>query len=181
MGSGAIALGAAVVGVVGTLLATLLSQRMLARVQAAQFEREERAAQARWVREQELADLARRRECYAAANSAYRRYRIALMYFLWVVHREQADAQERMTLEEARNAHHAAFSEAQMIASATVLAELDLLTKRMAGAYSRTLRLSEGNPDPHGSFEEIHAELMALSARWVGMRHAMRVDLGVET
>lgn len=179
MDNGLIALGAAVVGVAGTLLATLLSQRMLSRLQAAQFEREQQVAHTSWVREQELADLARRRECYTAANAAYRRYRIALMYFLWVVHREQVDPQERAAVEEARNAHHAAFAEAQMIASAAVLVELDLMTKRMAGAYSRTMRLAEGTPEPRGSFEEIHAELIALTGRWEGMRGAMRTDLGV--
>lgn len=87
--NGLIALGAAVVGVAGTLLATVLSQRMMARVQAAQFDREQRVAHARWLREQELAELARRRVCYAASNAAYRRYRIALMYFLWLVHKAQ--------------------------------------------------------------------------------------------
>lgn len=180
MDNGLIALGAAVVGVAGTLLATVLSQRMVAGVQAAQFDREQRVARERWLREQELAEQARRRDCYTAANAAYRRYRIALMSFLWLVHRAQVTAEERALLEEARRAHHSAFAEAQMVASGTVLAELDLMTKTLAGTYHRTLRLGEGDPTPDGSFEEIHAELLALWARWEHMRDAMRADLGVD-
>ncbi|MFE4634708.1 hypothetical protein ACFRJ1_15215 [Streptomyces sp. NPDC056773] len=180
MDSGLIALGAAVIGVAGTLLATVLSQRMLARVQAAQFEREQQVDRTRWLREQELAELARRRECYAAANAAYRRYRIALMSFLWLAHRSQVTPEERAALEEARNGHHAVFAEAQMTASAAVLAELDSMTRGMARAYARTMRLAEGAPEPDGSFEEIHARLGDLTRRSDVMRGVMRADLGVE-
>ncbi|MCY0925549.1 hypothetical protein OTB20_04885 [Streptomyces sp. H27-H1] len=179
MDSGLIALGAAVVGVTGTLLATVVSQRMLARVQAAQFDREQRDAHTRWLRDQELTELSRRRDCYTAANAAYRRYRIALMNFLWAVHRAQATPADRAVVEEARGGHHAAFAEAQMIASADVLAELDRMTKIIAGAHARTMRLAEGIPEPDGSFEEIHAELLTITQRWVGMRGAMRSDLGL--
>lgn len=180
MDSGLIALGAAVVGVAGTLLATVLSQRMLARVQAAQFEREQRVAQVGWLREQELAELARRRACYAAANAAYRRYRIALTSFLWIAHRSQVTPEDRAALEDARGGHHAAFAEAQMIASAAVLAQLDTMTRGMARAYARTMRLAEGAPEPDGSFEEIHARLGDLTASADVMRGVMRADLGVD-
>ncbi|MFF3211154.1 hypothetical protein ACFYYB_10875 [Streptomyces sp. NPDC002886] len=187
MDSGLIALGAAVVGVAGTLLATVLSQRMVARVQAAQFEREQRVAQVGWAREQQLAERDRKRECYAATNAAYRRYRIALMSFLWAVHNAPADpadpaerpAPARTALEEARGSHHAAFAQAQMIASAAVLLELDSMTRGMAGAYARTMRLAEGAPGPDCSFEEIHAELLRLSECSNVMRGTMRADLGM--
>lgn len=179
MDSGLIALGAAVVGVAGTLMATVVSQRMLARVQAAQFDREQRDAHARWLRDQDLAELARRRECYTAANAAYRRYRIALMNFLWAIHKGEATPADRAVVDEARGGHHVAFAEAQMIASADVLAELDLMTKIIAGAHARTMRLADRMPEPNGSFEEIHAELLTITQRWVGMRGAMRADLGL--
>ncbi|TXS31849.1 hypothetical protein EAO70_01280 [Streptomyces sp. adm13(2018)] len=179
MDSGLIALGAAVVGVAGTLLATVVSQRMLARVQAAQFDREQRNAHTQWQRDQELTDLSRRRACYTAANAAYRRYRIALMNFLWAVHRSQATAADRAAVEEARSGHHTAFAEAQMIASAGVLAELDLMTKVIARAHAHTMRLADGIPEPDGSFEQIHEELVMITRRWVGMRDAMRSDLGL--
>ncbi|MFF2792377.1 hypothetical protein ACFVT6_37435 [Streptomyces sp. NPDC058049] len=77
----------AVPGVAGTLMASVLSPRMLARIQAEQFTREQRVAEAQWLHEQEVAELACRREGYTNVNAAFRRYRTHLMNFLWVVHK----------------------------------------------------------------------------------------------
>ncbi|MDJ0379774.1 hypothetical protein [Streptomyces sp. G-G2] len=178
MDNGLIALAAAVVGVAGTLLATALSQRMLARVQAAQFERQQQSAHAQWLRERDVTELARRRDCYIAAGAAFRRYRISLMTFLWLVRDDEVTPAERAALDEARHAHHAAFAEAQMVAAGDVLAELDALTETLAGVYSRTLRL--GSPDPDGSFEDVRAELLELRAGWETVRRVMRADLGAD-
>ncbi|MET9294317.1 hypothetical protein [Streptomyces sp. NPDC003077] len=82
-------------------------------------------------------------------------------------------------MEEARQAHHAAFAEAQMIASAQVLIELDGMTVALSEVYRRGLCLEEGNPDPDGSFDEVRADFQRLWLRWEGMRDVMRVDLGV--
>ncbi|MFD8633884.1 hypothetical protein [Streptomyces sp. NPDC059533] len=174
-----LALAGAVVAVTGTLLAPILSQRVLGRVQAEQFDRQQRVAEAQWAREQRLAEVDKRRACYVTANSGYRRYRIEVMNYLWLVHKGEVTPAARAELEEARHAMHAAFAEAQMLASDTVLAELDAMTQRLAGAYARTLRLEEGRPVPSGSFEEIHDELRRMGDQWTDMRAAMRADLGV--
>ncbi|MFF6891315.1 hypothetical protein ACFY8Z_11770 [Streptomyces microflavus] len=86
----------------------------------------------------------------------------------------------REDLEEARQAHHAAFAEAQMVASSAVLVQLDIMTKALSEGYRKTQCLYEGNPDPDGSFEEIQAYLHWLWERWEEMRGVMRDDLGVE-
>ncbi|MFE2167476.1 hypothetical protein ACFXB3_20825 [Streptomyces sp. NPDC059447] len=175
-----LALAGAVVAVTGTLLAPILSQRMLGRVQAEQFDRQQLVAEAQWAREQRLVEVEKRRACYVTANSGYRRYRIELMKYLWRVHKGEATPEARAELDEARHAMHAAFAEAQMVASDSVLAELDALTQVLAGQYSRTMRLEEGRPRPEGgSFEEIQAVLLRLGDQWKGMRAAMRADLGV--
>ncbi|MFJ4774971.1 hypothetical protein [Streptomyces sp. NPDC088762] len=57
---------------------------------------------------------------------------------------------------------HVSFAEAQMIASDSVLEELDAMAQTLAGAYSRILRLEEGNPHPEGSFAEIQEVLLGL-------------------
>ncbi|MFJ8018043.1 hypothetical protein [Streptomyces sp. NPDC096339] len=175
-----LALAGAVVAVTGTLLAPILSQRVLGRVQAEQFERQQRVAEAQWAREQRLAEVHKRRACYVTANSGYRRYRIELMTYLWLVHKGEATPEARAELGEARHGMHTAFAEAQMIASDVVLAELDGMTQRLATAYARTLRLEEGRPAPSGSFQEIHDELRSMSGQWTAMRTAMRTDLGVD-
>ncbi|MFJ6049083.1 hypothetical protein [Streptomyces sp. NPDC092307] len=153
---------------------------MLARIQAEQFDRQQRAADAQWVREQRVAEVEKRRACYVTANSGYRRYRIELMKYLWLVHKAEVTAQARADLEETRLSMHTAFAEAQMVASDAVLRELDAMTVTLAGAYRRILQLADGNPYPGWSFEEIQTELLQVGQRWKNMRGIMRADLGVD-
>lgn len=180
MDNATIALAAAIVGVTGTLIAPVLSQRGLARVQAKHFDREQRAAHAQWLREQQVAELVRRRNCYITVNAVFRRYRTHLMNFLWAVHKGEVTVEGREAVEEARREGHSAFAEAQMIASATVLDELDGMFLALSEAYRRTMCLEEGNPDPDGSFQEIRTtDHPRLWERWDRMRNVMRADLGV--
>ncbi|MFJ3912761.1 MULTISPECIES: hypothetical protein [Streptomyces] len=180
VGTALIALAAASVGVIGTLLAPVLSQRLTARTQAEQFERQQRTDQTQRLHQQQLAEEDRRRECYVAANAAYRRYRIELMNYLWLVEKGEITPEGRQAMEGARHAHHAAFAEAQMIASTPVMTELDVMTAALAELYGRTRRLEEGRPVPGGSFQEIHDELQELWNRGQELRAVMRTDLGVD-
>ncbi|MEV7541531.1 hypothetical protein [Streptomyces sp. NPDC089915] len=179
MESTLIALAGTTIAVVGTLLAPVLSQRLLSRAQSDQFERQERAADAQWAREQRVAELDKRRECYVAANSGYRRYRVELMNYLWRVHKGEVTPEAREGLDDARHTMHAAFAEAQMAASDPVLAELDAMAQTLARAYDRVMRLEEGDDAPEGAFEEIRVSLLRANDQWVGMRGVMRADLGV--
>ncbi|MFJ4579567.1 hypothetical protein [Streptomyces echinatus] len=179
MGSALIGLAAAVVGVTGTLVASVLSQRHLARVQSEQFERQQQAAEAQWHREQQVAELNRRREGYIQVNASFRRYRTQLTNFLWNVHKGAVTPDERELVEEARRDHHSVLAEAQLVASAAVLVELDGMTTALSEVYRRTMCLEEGNPDPDGSFNEIRTDFVRLWERWEGMRAVMRADLGL--
>ncbi|MFE6367506.1 hypothetical protein ACFVOS_07235 [Streptomyces sp. NPDC057833] len=180
MSSAVLALVAAGFGVMGTLLAPVLSQRSQAKALEADFARQERATRAQWQREQEKADLQQRRACYVAANAAFPRYRVELMNYLWNVHRAQADEAASRELEAARHAHHAAFAEAQMVASAAVLDHLDEVALAVGEGYRRTKALEEGHPDPDDSFEKIEEYLRWLWERWKEMRSEMRADLGID-
>lgn len=175
-----IGLAVAVVGVAGTLMASVLSPRLLARIQSEQFTREQRAAEAQWLREQQVAGLARRREAYANVNASFRRYRTHLLNFLWTVHKGAVTEAAREVIEEARRDHHSVFAAAQIVASARVLAELNTMTKTLSETYRRIMCLEEGNPDPDGSFEELKADFTRLWDQWEEMLGAMRADLGVE-
>jgi hypothetical protein len=179
MGSALIGLAAAVVGVTGTLVASVLSQRLLARDQSEQFQRQQQAVEAQWHREQQVAELNRRREGYMQVNASFRRYRTHLMNFLWTVHKAAVTPDERELVEEARRDHHSVFAEAQMVASAAVLDELDGMTTALSEVYRRIMCLEEGNPDPDGSFNEIRTDFVRLWERWEGMRAVMRADLGL--
>lgn len=180
MDSTLLALAGTTIAVAGTLLAPVLSQRLLTRAQSEHSERQERAADAQWVREQQVIELGKRRDCYVTANAAYRRYRVELMNYLWLVHKAEVTPTGRTALEDARHAMHASFAEAQMVASDAVLDELDSMAQTLARIYNRVMRLEEGNAAADGSFEEIQGRLMRANDRWVGMRSAMRADLGVD-
>ncbi|WLQ48351.1 hypothetical protein P8A21_12945 [Streptomyces poriferorum] len=178
MGSALIGLAAAVVGVTGTLIASVLSQRLLARVQSEQFDRQQQLAEAQWRREQQAAELNRRRDGYLQVNASFRRYRTRLMDFHWTVHKEAVTPEARELVEEARRDHHAVFAEAQLIASAAVLAELDGMTAALSEAYRRIMSLAEGTPDPDGSFDDLRTDFAGMWERWVRMRDVMRADIG---
>lgn len=180
MGNGMIAVVAAIVGVAGTLLAPIFSQRLLGRIQGEQFERQQQAARADWLREQEQAELAERRNCYVTTNAAYRRYRIQLMDYLWHLHRGTVDAEARAELAAARDAHNAAFAEAQMVSSAAVLTHLDDLAAALGEAYVKIKRLERGAPLTDGSLDDIDSDLRGFWERWGEMRRAMRADIGVD-
>ncbi|MFI5826359.1 hypothetical protein ACIA6C_03700 [Streptomyces sp. NPDC051578] len=179
MDNALLALAGTTIAVAGTLIAPVLSQRLVARAESQRFERQERAADAQWARQQQAAELDKRRQCYVTSNSGYRRYRIELMKYLWLVHRAEVTAEARAALEEARHAMHAGFAEAQMTASDAVLAELDSMSRTLAQIYDGVLRLEEGDAAPDGSFEELRAALLRANEQWTVMRGAMRADLGV--
>lgn len=193
MNSWPLPLAIALIGMAGTLFAPLLTQRLVGRVQSEQFERQERIAESQWRRERAVAELDARRACYVAAMAGYRRYRIELMNFLWLVHKADATsegavegvtegaaesrAEGRAGLEAARQAMHLAFAEAQLVGSEAVVAELDATTERLARVFYRILRLEEGDPEPDGSFELVKADLLGLGERWREMRAVLRADL----
>lgn len=177
MDSGTTALVVAIVGVAGTLLAPIFTQRLIAQVQRKQFEQEQRAAHATWLREQDQEELAYRRSRYVATISATHHYRNQIMNLLWHLHRGGAIGSALDKLESAREAHHAAVAEAQMVASPAVLTEMDFLATALGEGYRKTKSLHEGDPDPSGSFEEILDDLLQLWGPWRQMRSAMRRDL----
>ncbi|WP_330279933.1 hypothetical protein OHO83_28890 [Streptomyces sp. NBC_00569] len=166
------------VGVTGTLVASVLSQRLLGRVQSEQFERQQQLTEAQWRREQQVGELNRRRDGYMQVNASFRRYRTHLVNFLWIVHKEAVTPDARELVEEARRDHHSVFAEAQLIASAAVLAELDEMTAALSEVYRRTMCLEEGNPDPDGSFDDLRTDFARLWERWERMRDVMRADIG---
>ncbi|MEU3407316.1 hypothetical protein ABZ766_25700 [Streptomyces sp. NPDC006670] len=179
MESTLVALAGTTIAVVGTLLAPVLSQRLLSRAQSDQFERQERVADAQWAREQRVAERDKRRECYVAANAGYRRYRVELMNHLWRVHKGEVTPVARAALDDARHTMHGAFAEAQMAASDPVLAELDAMAVTLARAYDRVMRLEEADTSSEEVFEEIRVMLLRANDQWIGMRAVMRADLGV--
>ena len=169
--SGAGALIVALVGVVGTLLSALLTQR---------------AAERSWRREQERAERAQartreaeeRRTCYVALNTASRQYLAALTDQLHALIRTEDPRAVRQRLTEARDLHRDVYAEAQMRLPDPVLALAGEVTHALGTLYGRLRRLDDGVPRPGDSLDAAQGEIDALWERLRELRRGMRADLG---
>ncbi|WP_030745979.1 hypothetical protein [Streptomyces sp. NRRL S-31] len=159
----------AVVGVLGTLLAPVLSQRHAARQRAEEAAREER----RRVFEE-------RRNAYTAMNRASRQFHTLLKDALHRIRDGVYTDHDRERLEEARRDYRDRYAEAQMVvpervldasrAVNEVLARVDAVAKRLDRGLAR-----EGEDAPSALLALKDAE-----PRLTTMRRLMRADLGIE-
>lgn len=79
------ALIVAIVGVLGTLLAPIVSQRLSARARREEFEMQRTQQLDEYRRQQEEKVLMAKRACYITVISSARRYRLELMRYLFAV------------------------------------------------------------------------------------------------
>lgn len=193
MGEKWIALVVAVVGVVGTLGAALLTQSRADRLKrlelkaAAEQQRVERR-HALAVRVAERAEqrvrerIEMRRGCYITLNTAARHYLTAQVNLSYAL-RGQGDTPTCLQeLEERRITFRAGYSEAQMIVPDAVLSEVGRASRWLNGGYGTLKRLMGAGGDPAAqselaSFGEYVDGGWALLAV---MRGAMRHDLAIE-
>ncbi|MFD3521810.1 hypothetical protein [Streptomyces sp. NPDC058653] len=169
--SGADALIAAVVGVVGTLLSALLTQRAAERGRSEEQERAERA-RAKALETEE------RRSCYVALNSASRQYLAALTDQLHALTRTEDPRSVRQRLTEARDLHRDVYAEAQMRLRDPVLTLAGEVTHGLGTLYGRLRRLDDGVPRAGDSPDAAQGEIDALWERLRELRRGMRADLG---
>ncbi|MEU8031213.1 hypothetical protein AB0C13_21660 [Streptomyces sp. NPDC049099] len=161
----------AVVGVVGTLLSALLTQRAAERSRQRERERAERA-RARAREDEE------RRTCYVALNTASRQYLAALTDQLHALSRTEDPRAVRQRLTEARDLHRDVYAEAQMRLPDPVLVLAGEVTHALGTLYGRLRRLDDGVPRPGDSLGAAQGEIDALWERLRELRRGMRADLG---
>ncbi|EST20669.1 hypothetical protein [Streptomyces roseochromogenus] len=169
--NGAAAPVVAVVGVVGTLLSALLTQRAAERSRRREQERAERA-RARALEAEQL------RTCYVALNTASRQYLAALTDQLHALLRTEDPRAARQRLTEARDLHRDVYAEAQMRLPDPVLALAGEVTHALGTLYGRLRRLDDGVPRPGDSLEAAQGQIDALWERLRELRRGMRADLG---
>ncbi|MDI3384620.1 hypothetical protein QIS99_00040 [Streptomyces sp. B-S-A8] len=173
------ALGVAVVGVLGTLLSALLTQRASDRSRRYELEQAER---------QRLEDLAaqrhetvkeQRRAAYVMLNKAARQYQTALTDHLHVLLRGEDRQDARAQLDEARSVHRDCYAEAQLIVPDPVLDLAGRVNKSLNATYGMIKRLDNGTPRPGDSLDAVQASADASWDLLRQVRHRMRSDLGV--
>jgi hypothetical protein len=161
----------AVVGVVGTLLSALLTQRAADRGRQRELERAERLRERRREREE-------RRGCYVALNTASRQYLAALTDQLHSLSRTEDSGHVRRRLIEARDLHRDVHAEAQMRMPERVLDVAGEVSHGLGAVYGRLRRLDDGVPRPDDSPAAAQADIDALWGLLRAMRREMRADLG---
>lgn len=158
----------AVVGVLGTLFAPVLSQRLTARQRAEEAERAER----RRLFEE-------RRAAYTAMNRASRQFHTLLKDALHRIRDGVYTEQERDQLEEARRDYRDRYAEAQMVVPERVLEASRAVNVVLAGIDAEVKRLDRGLARDGESPEQALADLKEAEPRLSAMRRLMRGDLGV--
>lgn len=129
-------------------------------------------------RDDSNAALAAKRACYVTVNSSARWYRIAQMNYLHALHEDRLQEDDRSEFYAARRAYVAALSEAQLVASREVLDEMEIVFSGLSRTFQKIKRLERGDGEEEGAFDEIRTDLLVLWEKWIGLRDAMRQDLG---
>lgn len=161
----------AVVGVAGTLLSALLTQRAADRSR----QREQERAEELWMRRSEAQEL---RACYVALNTAARHYLAALTDQLHALGRDTDLPVVRPRLTEARDQHREVYAEAQMRLPERVLGHAGDVSHDLGAVYGMVRRLDDGARRPGDSPAAVQESVDALWDRLREMRYEMRADLG---
>ncbi|MFF2959287.1 hypothetical protein ACFVT1_10310 [Streptomyces sp. NPDC057963] len=158
----------AVVGVLGTLFAPVLAQRLTdrRRVEQARLDGEQRKFEDRRVQ-------------YTAMNRASRQFHTLLKDALHRIRDDVYTEQERTQLEEARLDHRDRYAEAQMIVPERILQASRDLNRVLAAGDAAVKRLDRGVARDGESVERVLEDLKAADPCLDTMRGLMRQDLGV--
>jgi hypothetical protein len=176
-GTGAILI--AVVGVLGTLTASIVTQGLAARSRREDFELQRAEREESRRHEQDQLDLSTKRSSYVAFLASGRRFRHEITNYLYTAKRDALDNVARTELEEARRAYVLSYAEVQISASLSVLALTEQFNRGLANVYRIAKRLGDKEPEPGESIEKAEHLLQELWTSWDDMRGAMRNDLGI--
>ncbi|SFY22943.1 hypothetical protein OH786_19180 [Streptomyces atratus] len=166
----ATAAAVAFIGVVGTLLSALLTQR------AADRSRQRENTRAERLRARRSEAEARHSTC-VALNTAARQYLAALTDQFHALGGTEDPGLVRRRLVEARDLHREAHAEAQLRLPERILGIADEVSHGLGTLYGRLLRLADGMPRPGDSPTAAKAEIDVLWDRLRTLRREMREEL----
>ncbi|WP_327719064.1 hypothetical protein OG381_29315 [Streptomyces sp. NBC_00490] len=158
----------AVVGVLGTLFAPVLSQRLTSRQRAQEAE----VAEHRRLFED-------RRTAYTAMNRASRHFHTLLKDALHRLRDDVYTDHDREQLEEVRREYRDRYAEAQMVVPERILDASRAVNEVLAGIDALVKRLDRGRARDGESAVQALLDLKEAEPRLSEMRRLMREDLGV--
>lgn len=168
MGAAIAAMVTAVVGVLGTLFAPLVTNWAAKRQRA-----EERRTEENRRRFEE------RRSAYTAMNRASRHFHTMLKDALHRLRDGVYTDDDRVQVEEARRDYRDRYAEAQMIVPETVLRASREVNVVLAAADATAKRIDRGLTRAGESAEQALLDLKEAEPRLTAMRRIMREDLGL--
>lgn len=177
MNSNSVSLIIAIVGVVGTLAASLFAQ--YSNIHAKKLELEHHRET--YKHEERQLNLRERRQAYIAFNAAIRNYRRAIKNRIY-----EFNDQTEVELQQARQEFDSRYAEAQLIAHSEVLELAHSVSTQLSDSFGRvkqfdqSRRVSANAARDHSVQNELTATLNGPIASEIALlRKAMREDLGV--
>ncbi|MFI6765809.1 hypothetical protein [Streptomyces sp. NPDC050355] len=181
MSSTVVPLVIAFLGIVGTLVSGLMSQRLAEKVKSKELDHSERQRAEERQYETERAVEEAFRACYVTLNTASLDYHSELNSFWHALRVGRVTDDLRSRLDDARREHRARYSEAQMRVPDNVLATIDKVHRGLNRMYGVLKRLDGGIP-PHRedeSLEQVHTQIVGFWNQLGEMRQIMRRSIGV--
>ncbi|MFE0511098.1 hypothetical protein [Streptomyces sp. NPDC058964] len=159
----------AVFGVLGTLLAPMLSHRLGARQRTEDAERAERRLR-----------FEERRAAYVAMNRASRQFHTLLKDALHRIRDGVYTDQDRDQLEETRREYRDHYAEAQMVVPEHILDASRAVNRVLAGIDATAKRLDRNLAREGETPQRALLDLKEAEPLLTAMRRVMREDLGVD-
>ncbi|MFI2782586.1 hypothetical protein [Streptomyces sp. ALB3] len=158
----------AVVGVLGTLFAPVVTSGMTRRQRAAELGVEERRR-----------SFEDRRTAYTSMNRATRHFHTLLKDALHRTRDGVCTDEDRALLEEGRRDYRDRYAEAQMIVPDAVLAASREVNVVLAGVDAALKRIDRGLPREGETAGQLLLDLKAADPRLTALHRLMRQDLGI--
>lgn len=174
-----ITLLASVIAVVGTVTASIYSQRSVLRGKQIDFD----LAQVRLREEQKYSErkewLEQRRACYVALNIAIRQYRAAINDLLHGLSDGKVDDNIRLDVTETRRIYIERHAETQMTAPREVLEAAGAVRGHLSTWFGMVKRVDQSGLVEDGKLRASFAYRELFWERIEHMRAVMRIDLGI--
>ncbi|WP_328946908.1 hypothetical protein OG259_40980 [Streptomyces sp. NBC_00250] len=149
MSSTVVPLAIAFLGIVGTLVSGLMTQRLAEKAKSKELDRAERQRTEERQYETKRAMEDALRACCIALNTASLGYHSELNNFWYALRASRVTDDLRSRLDDARREHRAQYSEAQMRVPDNVLATADDVHRRLSRMYGVLKRLDGGIAPRH--------------------------------
>lgn len=181
MNSTVVPLVIAFLGIVGTLVSGLMTQRLAERGKSKELDHSERQRAEERQYEAKRAMAETLRACYVILNTASLDYHSELNNFWYALRAGRVTDDLRSRLDDARREHRARYSEAQMRVPDDVLATVDKVHRGLNRMYGILKRLDGGIPPRREdeSLEQVHTQIVTFWDQLGEMRQIMRRSIGV--